>query len=680
MRLDENKRFLDTALNQGLITLDQFNRITEAWKKDATRDTGILLLEHGFLTPEQYRRIFALVMKGEGIAAGEGGEAPYVRGFALSGLLGQGGIGRVFLGQDQNIRRPVAIKELVGSGREEVRERERARFQREARICGQLEHPGVVPVYELGTKEDGTSFYVMKYVQGRSLHEALAACEGKTPEEAFRKRLALLDNIIGVCDAMAYAHSRGIIHRDLKPSNIVIGEFGESIILDWGLAKALHETEPISTAEIAPARLATSAEDASDDILTRHGALVGTPSYMSPEQIEPRYGEVGPVSDVFALGILLYLILTGEKPYRGKASEVMKMIASDDPAPSPRPSHAYIPAELAAICEKAMAKAQKDRFLNAGALSAELKAYRDGRIVSVYAYSTGELIRRFVARNKAAIGAAAAILLSILGGLGFATHYAIVADQERTRAERALVDVTRISEEATELARTTVGRFDAYFQALGKELWATAREAKQAGDPTPPIVALMRRLPEVRAVLFERGGTSTAVPADAAGTIRFPPPDIPRISIEGRGGHVSLTDAWKTADGHYAFAFTLDVDSDTRFTAVFIISEIMPLAFDFDPLKSPYQVWCMDQDGSIIYDEDEHQIGKVLFTDAMYANYPELLSLGKDIRDKPWGVGTYTFTMRDSNVPIHKIAAWDTLSPAPGVEWDIVVTFPYKER
>jgi len=213
--------------------------------------------------------------------------------YQMLGEHGRGGLGRVFRARDKELGRDVAVKELLqrGSGSE-------LRFFREALITARLEHPGIVPVHEAGRWPDGTPFYAMKLVAGRPLKELIDAAA--TVED----RLALIPHVLAVADAIAYAHDRRIIHRDLKPSNVMVGDFGETVVIDWGLAKDLRDTvsEP---ADQGPYRSPAAIG------LTAAGSVLGTPAYMAPEQLT---GHADERSDIYALGGILYHVLTGASP------------------------------------------------------------------------------------------------------------------------------------------------------------------------------------------------------------------------------------------------------------------------------------------------------------------------------------------------------------------------------
>jgi eukaryotic-like serine/threonine-protein kinase len=229
---------------------------------------------------------------------------------------------------------------------------------------------------------------------------------------------------------MAYAHSRGVVHCDLKPGNVVLGGFGETILLDWGLAKIAAEAD---TAAAGTVRIAD--ERAAD--LTRQGAIMGTPAYMAPEQLDPAFGDIDPRTDVFALGCILYQLLIGHAPLAGDVYSILAALGSPEPMPSAREAPAPVPPELVAICDKAMRKEQALRYRDAGELAAELRAYRDGRLVSTYAYSRAELLRRSVTRNKTAVIAGVVAIAAVLVGAGLSIDFGRDAHLARRAAEAA---------------------------------------------------------------------------------------------------------------------------------------------------------------------------------------------------------------------------------------------------
>jgi len=291
--------------------------------------------------------------------------------------LGRGGMGRILEARDAELRRRVAIKVVLDPAK--MSRAQLARFVCEARITSQLEHPNIVPVHDMGITDDGLLYFVMKRVEGRSLREVIEALRAGDPTVAATFDIPrLVQDMIAVCNAMAYAHDRGVLHRDLKPDNIMIGEFGEVLVMDWGLARVVGDTsedrdrggraELVSLDRIGPAR-------------TRDGVAIGTPGYMSPEQVMAAPSRLDPRTDVFALGSTLYELLTLCPAYRGRdARAVLVATIRRSPLP-PRDAapHRRIPEELEAICLKALARDPDDRFPGAAELATALRDFLTGR-------------------------------------------------------------------------------------------------------------------------------------------------------------------------------------------------------------------------------------------------------------------------------------------------------------
>ena len=267
--------------------------------------------------------------------------------YALGPEVARGGMGRVVSARDLRIGRPVAVKELLANTSTQA-----ARFEREARVTARLQHPGIVPIYEIGRWANGTPFYSMRMVAGRTLRAELA------DRKTVAVRLALLPAVITACEAVAFAHANRVIHRDLTPSNIMVGEYGETVVIDWGLAKDLaDETATDEAGDGGPYR----ADSRVADDLTVDGAVIGTASYMPPEQAA---GErVDARADVYALGAILYHVLVGQAPYRGRNEAVLAAVKA---GPPPRIS-VEGPRDLVSIVEKAMARDPADRYPSASA-------------------------------------------------------------------------------------------------------------------------------------------------------------------------------------------------------------------------------------------------------------------------------------------------------------------------
>src|ERR1043165_7368613 len=322
-----------------------------------------------------------------------------VERYRFLGEHGRGGLGKVSRAHDVVMGRDVAIKELISRGPiEEVR------FMREALITARLEHPGIVPVHEAGRWPDGTPFYAMKLVSGRSLRTLIA--ERKTVDE----RLGLLHHVIAVADAIAYAHGRNIIHRDLKPANVVVGEFGETIVIDWGLAKDLSSSE-VSGGESGPFQYPIA-----DDV-TSVGSVVGTPAYMAPEQ---RRGTlVDRRADVYAIGIMLWELVV---PHRAPPARVQLRHRAL--------RRAGIDEDLATIIEKALDPDPDRRYPDAGALAADLKAFKSGARIAARSYSLFAMLAHWTRRHRAlALSVVAAIAIAITGILVYVRN--ITAERDR---------------------------------------------------------------------------------------------------------------------------------------------------------------------------------------------------------------------------------------------------------
>jgi serine/threonine protein kinase len=347
--------------------------------------------------------------------------------YTLTRLHAQGGIGRVWLARDADLGREVALKEVRP-------ERSQSpslwtRFLLEAKITGQLEHPAIVPVYELGKRSDDQQpFYTMRFIRGRTLSEVVEAHhqrrkKGETNSLELR---ALLGAFLAVCNAVSYAHSRAVIHRDLKGQNVVLGDFGEVMLLDWGLAKVL----PPRTGPGGPAG-ATRAEESllpqvaldaeAGPEATMQGQVVGTPAYMAPEQAEGRLDLIDVRTDVYGLGALLYEILGGQPPFNGPdTQEVIRQVIHAAPAP-PRELAAGVPRALQAVCLKALAKRPAHRYPSARALAHEVEHWLADEPVAAYAEPLPTRLARWGRRHKPLVAGAAALLMTAVAALGLGT-------------------------------------------------------------------------------------------------------------------------------------------------------------------------------------------------------------------------------------------------------------------
>ena len=316
----------------------------------------------------------------------------------------RGGMGRILLAYDQYLKREVAIKEL----HPEVAEDESIvrRFIGEAEITAQLEHPGVVPIHRIGQGADGLPYYTMKMIKGETLQDAIKAYHRKPSRSEL---FTLVRRLVSVSKTIAFAHSKGVIHRDLKPANIMIGEHGETLVMDWGLAKPYNQG--IEDTYISVIHQTKQARPE----LTMVGAIVGTPAFMSPEQANAEENIVGPLSDVFSLGTVLYYLLAGQTAFSGRSTqEVLSKVRACNPTP-PSQVKPNVPHGLEMICQKAMAKLPENRYQGATEFADDLCRWLDGVPISAEKDSLSAKIRRWVQQHSTPLmGAVCVVVLSLL--------------------------------------------------------------------------------------------------------------------------------------------------------------------------------------------------------------------------------------------------------------------------
>ncbi len=346
--------------------------------------------------------------------------------YHLSRLHSEGGLGKVWLARDSDLNREVALKEIQPS--QSVNPEACRRFVREAQVTGQLEHPNIVPVYELSRRpEDDQPFYTMRFIRGQTLRDAIAAFHkgGNAHRDEPLERLRLLQAFVSVCQAVGYAHSRGVIHRDLKPENVVLGGFGEVILLDWGLAKMMDRPDEEDT---FPSVVVTS--EAKVDA-TIAGRQLGTPAYMAPEQAEGRLDIVDGRTDIYGLGSILFEILTGQPPHSGKdVTEVLNRIVANE-TPRVLSLSPKAPAALDAVCAKAMAKSRAQRYLKASDLADDVQRWVANEPVSVYREPLVARVARFARRHQTAVTSVSLLVLTLIPILGF-SRFRIAREQALT--------------------------------------------------------------------------------------------------------------------------------------------------------------------------------------------------------------------------------------------------------
>lgn len=346
-----------------------------------------------------------------------------------------GGLGQVSVAIDKELHRHVALKEIHPKLADQPDSR--ARFLLEAEVTGGLEHPGVVPVYSLGQWPDGRLYYAMRLIRGDSLEEAIRQFHDETCEDTeYELRLRkLLRRFIDVCDAIGYAHSRGVLHRDLKPSNIMLGPYGETLVVDWGLAKTA--SQPAESVGCTQSVFAPPA--AGDTPATRIGSALGTPAYMSPEQAAGAIDLLGPASDVYSLGATLYTILAGRAPFPGDDFFIVRALVIKGIFPTPREVRPDVPRPLEAICQKAMALEPAARYTTARAMAEDIENWLGDAPVSAYREGRVERGARWLRKHRTlalALGATLFLTTVIASGAAWLVN--------RARVQTALAQQQRL--------------------------------------------------------------------------------------------------------------------------------------------------------------------------------------------------------------------------------------------
>jgi serine/threonine-protein kinase len=517
MIIDRNLLFAVLALQGDFLNQQQFLEICREWASRKQVPLGELLVQCGWLTPADRTAVDLLVEKKlhkhcdderasllaqtdewvrqsllgladvgitHVLSAGGAAAAPARllpapaakpqfggRGrYTLTRLQASGGLGHVWLAHDPELERDVALKEIRPEHGESAMTC--TRFLGEARITGRLEHPGIVPVYELARDVSGRPFYTMRFIQGRTLTAAIEEYHqlqqtSQLPQNQGNPRQAhlvfreLLQRFISVCQTISYAHSKGILHRDLKPDNVMLGEFGETLVVDWGLAKPYtgHGIKS-SGSEVGARRLPANpfesgSSSQSPSSLTQEGNIIGTPMYMAPEQTIGDPHLLGPWTDIHALGILLYILLTGKPPYSGDVVDVMLQIRDRLPVP-PSHLHRTVPRALEAVCLKALAKNPADRYGSATELAAEIQHWLADEPVQACREPLGTRLRRWVKRHRALVtGAAATVIVGVVALL-VSTVFLTVANQRERVAKQEAEQQRDRADKNLDLARKAV--------------------------------------------------------------------------------------------------------------------------------------------------------------------------------------------------------------------------------
>ncbi|TWT31355.1 serine/threonine-protein kinase [Blastopirellula retiformator] len=398
--------------------------------------------------------------------------------FKLLRKLGQGGLGRVWLAYDEHLKRPVAVKEITAIDQQTALER----FRREAEITGRLEHPGIVPIYQLG--EDaatGQAFYAMRFLGKTTLHDSIMEYHERLAEGDHSPMLLrrLLTDFVNICQAIGHAHSRKVIHRDLKPENVAIDSFGQVIVIDWGIAKVIDELQSLDN-------LAGSQSVAGSGNSTIEGQILGTPLYMAPEQAAGRVDELDERTDIYGLGAILYAILTGAAPHEqtretSKSTNGRQLLSAiaGRPSPNARDANPHADPALTAICAKAMARRQYARYQSATDLADDVERWMAGENVSAYQEKPLQLLARWIQNNRILSQAIALVVVTAIVGVAVM----IVTSHQASRSNRQI-------------------RFDemrAYSRELEVQLQSTAEQVSKDArfmSSLPPIQALIPAKPD----------------------------------------------------------------------------------------------------------------------------------------------------------------------------------------
>ena len=480
--LDRNLLFAVIALQDDLIDQTQFADVCAGWAMQIERPLSDLLFERKWITDQDRkdveRKLERKVKKNQGDVRATLGAAAAIevrevleaigndevrhsihalapaRGhvlletlvpppaqrdslrYTLTRLHAEGGLGKIWIAHDTDLNRDVALKEIKSASAPNPELWKR--FLKEAQITGQLEHPNIVPVYELARrKEDDQPFYTMRFLRGQTLRDSIAEFHRRRagkPANRLELQRQLLEPFAKICEAIGYAHSRGVIHRDLKPENVVLGGHGEVIVLDWGLAKVVGQPDDdVRTAQ--EPRISVSIEAETKPTVGQ----VGTPVYMAPEQVEADNALIDSRTDVYGLGAILYEILTSRTPATGSTlGEVFSKIRAGN-YPRPREIEPTVPRALEAICGKALARDRSNRYRRSEDLAEDVRRWIVDEPVTVYRDPFAVRLLRWVRRHRTlATTVASAVLLSVIG---LSVGVVLIGQaRARTEAQKKIAD------------------------------------------------------------------------------------------------------------------------------------------------------------------------------------------------------------------------------------------------
>jgi tRNA A-37 threonylcarbamoyl transferase component Bud32 len=408
--------------------------------------------------------------------------------FHIERLLVEGNLGSLFLARDQELARDVVVKQIHARFVDDVEAQ--ARFHREVKYAAELEHSGIVPIYGAGRHADGRRYYAMRYIKGEEMRTAIDRCHQLERSSARLHQVRLLlPRFAAVCRAIAHAHDRGVLHRDIKPENVMLSEDGETIVIDWGLAKSIDSSSTDGGGEAT----LVHREDEDDYNPTQQFQAIGTLAYMSPETAGGELDRVGPRSDVFSLGATLYHLLTGQAPFSKSAASPEPLLSKVQRGDYPKPREVWpdLPRGLEAICLKAMSVAPEKRYRSARAMAEEVERWLEGEPVHAMPDPLPERIARRLRKRPVRLAAIAAVIFCAIGALGgyflrppgLESDAALPTQTAELETQRAkLNDALReLADEKQQHATTRTGADSAVARARG-ELDGALKKAKSADE------------------------------------------------------------------------------------------------------------------------------------------------------------------------------------------------------
>ena len=450
-------------------------------------------------------RLLRAVRQPAEVPAEDAAEGPVLGRFRIVRFHQEGGLGRVSIARDLELDRDVALKEMKDQIADDPLRRDR--FVLEAEITGGLEHPSIVPVYGLGYQDDGRPYYAMRLVRGDTLERAIHTFHETDwsqlpPGEKAVQQRRLLGRFLDACHAVHYAHERGVLHRDIKPGNIMLGEYGETLVVDWGLAKAEGDwIRPEHLPQQDESRLLSPRTNTAIEA-TLMGQTIGTPHYMSPEQAAGDWNQLGPAADIYSLGATLFTVLTNRPPLEGQSVDELLAKARRHEISTPRSIKRDVPRPLEAICLQAMAPYPQDRYRSVRELSDDVERFLADHTVSAYREPVAERMARLARRHRGIVRLAVASLVVFAIGATVAAwqihRQKLAADDARDVAQASQIRAERVLSYLVRAFRRPDPQLDGRLITVAEVLQQTTHELKRS----------LADQPRDRAQLLDAIGTS----------------------------------------------------------------------------------------------------------------------------------------------------------------------------